>query len=111
MSKIIATLYAVMDKRPLRALSFVMALLFSRMYVLGPISFAAKTSELEIWHGLLLMWAVCAGVIHGVGFRPQKVPRQGIFCPLLADIVLIVGLIFFFFKSEFSLKLWALPGP
>ncbi|EOT9912140.1 cyd operon protein YbgE, partial [Escherichia coli] len=27
MSKIIATLYAVMDKRPLRALSFVMALL------------------------------------------------------------------------------------
>lgn len=39
MSKIIATLYAVMDKRPLRALSFVMALLFSRMYVLGPITF------------------------------------------------------------------------
>ena len=38
MSKIIATLYAVMDKRPLRALSFVMALL-SRMYVLGPITF------------------------------------------------------------------------
>ncbi|EFK5896176.1 cyd operon YbgE family protein, partial [Escherichia sp. TWPC-MK] len=52
---------------------------------------------LEIWHGLLLMWAVCAGVIHGVGFRPQKVLWQGIFCPLLADIVLIVGLIFFFF--------------
>ena len=74
MSKIIATLYAVMDKRPLRALSFVMALLLA-----------------------LLMWAVCAGVIHGVGFRPQKVLWQGIFCPLLADIVLIVGLIFFFF--------------
>ncbi|MBL3468369.1 cyd operon protein YbgE, partial [Klebsiella pneumoniae] len=29
MSKIIATLYAVMDKRPLRALSFVMALLLA----------------------------------------------------------------------------------
>ena len=84
MSKIIATLYAVMDKRPLRALSFVMALLLAGC-------------ELEIWHGLLLMWAVCAGVIHGVGFRPQKVLWQGIFCPLLADIVLIVGLIFFFF--------------
>ena len=50
-----------------------------------PSRFAAKTSELEIWHGLLLMWAVCAGVIHGVGFRPQKVLWQGIFCPLLAD--------------------------
>ncbi|MGK3533798.1 cyd operon YbgE family protein, partial [Escherichia coli] len=30
-------------------------------------------------------------------FRPQKVLWQGFFCPLLADIVLIVGLIFFFF--------------
>lgn len=92
MSKIIATLYAVMDKRPLRALSFVMALLLAGCMFWDPSRFAAKTSELEIWHGLLLMWAVCAGVIHGVGFRPQKVLWQGIFCPLLADIVLIVGL-------------------
>ena len=84
MSKIIATLYAVMDKRPLRALSFVMALLLAGCMFWDPSRFAAKTSELEIWHGLL-------------GFRPQKVLWQGIFCPLLADIVLIVGLIFFFF--------------
>ncbi|HEI0450376.1 TPA: cyd operon protein YbgE [Escherichia coli] len=97
MSKIIATLNAVMDKRPLRALSFVIALLLAGCMFWDPSRFAAKTSELEIWHGLLLMWAVCAGVIHGVGFRPRKVLWQGIFCPLLADIVLIVGLIFFFF--------------
>lgn len=111
MSKIIATLYAVMDKRPLRALSFVMALLLAGCMFWDPSRFAAKTSELEIWHGLLLMWAVCAGVIHGVGFRPQKVLWQGIFCPLLADIVLIVGLIFFFFKSEFSLKIMGRSRP
>lgn len=78
MSKIIATLYAVMDKRPLRALSFVMALLLAGCMFWDPSRFAAKTSELEIWHGLLLMWAVCAGVIHGVGFRPQKVLWQGL---------------------------------
>ncbi|AJB38515.1 conserved inner membrane protein [Escherichia coli APEC IMT5155] len=82
MSKIIATLYAVMDKRPLRALSFVMALLLAGCMFWDPSRFAAKTSELEIWHGLLLMWAVCAGVIHGVGFRPQKVLWQGIFLPI-----------------------------
>lgn len=81
MSKIIATLYAVMDKRPLRALSFVMALLLAGCMFWDPSRFAAKTSELEIWHGLLLMWAVCAGVIHGVGFRPQKVLWQG-FLPI-----------------------------
>lgn len=43
MSKIIVTLYAVMDKRPLRALSFVMALLLAgRLYVLGPVTFCRE---------------------------------------------------------------------
>lgn len=83
MSKIIATLYAVMDKRPLRALSFVMALLLAGCMFWDPSRFAAKTSELEIWHGLLLMWAVCAGVIHGVGFRPQTFFGKGFFAHCL----------------------------
>ncbi|PLL42433.1 cyd operon protein YbgE, partial [Klebsiella pneumoniae] len=43
------------------------------------------------------MWAVCSGVIHGVGFRLRAVHWQGIFCPLIADIVLALGLFFFFF--------------
>ena len=51
----------------------------------------------KVWHGFLLMWAVCSGVIHGVGFRPRAVHWQGIFCPLIADIVLALGLFFFFF--------------
>lgn len=93
MTHIIAKLYAVMDKRPLRALSFVMAIVLAGCMFWDPSRFAARTSTLEIWHGLLLMWAVCAGIIHGVGFRPESVHWQGIFCPLLADIVLIVGLI------------------
>ncbi len=50
-----------------------------RMYVLGPVTVCRRTSTLEIWHGLLLMWAVCAGIIHGVGFRPESVHWQGIF--------------------------------
>ena len=94
---IIATLYAVMDKRPLRALSLIMALLLAGCIFWDPSRFAAKTSELEIWHGFLIMWAVCAGVIHGVGFRPKALHWQGIFCPLIADLVLLAGLIFFFF--------------
>ena len=68
--KFIATLYAIMDKRPLRALSLLMALLLAGCIFWDPSRFAAKTSELEIWHGFLLMWAVCSGVIHGVGFSP-----------------------------------------
>lgn len=95
--KIIAQLYAVMDKGPLRALSLVMALLLAGCVFWDPSRFAAKTSELSVWHGLLLIWAVCAGVIHGVGVRPQAVHWQGVFCPLLADVVLLAGLLFFFF--------------
>ena len=74
--KFIATLYAIMDKRPLRALSLLMALLLAGCIFWDPSRFAAKTSELEIWHGF--HW-------------------QGIFCPLIADIVLALGLFFFFF--------------
>lgn len=97
MERIIAKLYAVMDKGPLRVLSLVMALVLAGCMFWDPSRFAARTSDLAIWHGLLMMWAVCAGVIHGVGFRPTAVHWQGIFCPLIADVVLAAGLLFFFF--------------
>ena len=97
MDGIIAKLYAVMDKRPLRALSLIMALVLAGCIFWDPSKFAAKTSELHIWQGFLLMWAVCAGVIHGVGFRPRSIIWQGVFCPLIALVVLFAGLIFFFF--------------
>lgn len=97
MMKFIAFLYAVMDRGPLRALSLVMALVLAGCVFWDPSRFAAKTSALEIWQGFLLIWAVCAGIIHGVGFRPKAVHWQGVFCPLIADLVLITGLIYFFF--------------
>ena len=97
MNKIIAYVYAVMDKGPLRALSLLMALVLAGCIFWDPSRFAAKTSSLEIWHGFLIMWAVCAGVIHGGGFRPKSLLWQGLFCPLLADLVLLCGLIFFWF--------------
>ncbi|MFW0768220.1 cyd operon protein YbgE [Trabulsiella odontotermitis] len=96
MKSVIAMLYAVMDKGPLRALSLLMALVLAGCMFWDPTRFAAKTSALSIWQGLLLMWAVCAGVIHGVGFRPKALHWQGIFCPLIADLLLLAGLIFFF---------------
>ena len=55
--KFIATLYAIMDKRPLRALSLLMALLLAGCIFWDPSRFAAKTSELEIWHGFLLRYS------------------------------------------------------
>ena len=77
MTTLIAMQYNAMDKRPLRALSLVMALVLAGCMFWDPSRFAAKTSGLEIWHGLLLMWAVCAGIIHGVGFRPRAAHWRG----------------------------------
>lgn len=96
MKNIIAMLYGVMDKRPLRALSLVMALLLAGCIMWAPARFAASTSVLSTWQGILIIWAVCASVIHGVGFRIHTVHWQVFFCPLIAGLVLIAGLIFFF---------------
>ncbi|MDW8846158.1 cyd operon protein YbgE [Erwinia sp. MMLR14_017] len=93
----IARLYQWMDKRPLRALSLLMALLLAGCIFWDPTRFAANSSSLAIWQGFLMMWAVCTGVIHGVGFRPRYLRWQLFFSPLPAWCVLIAGLLFFFF--------------
>ncbi|MCW1876694.1 cyd operon protein YbgE [Erwinia sp. INIA-01] len=92
----IAHLYRLMDKGPLRALSLIAALLLAGCMFWDPSRFAANSSQLAIWQGLVLMWAVCSGVIHGVGFRPCRLRWQGFFSPLPALVVLIIGLAFFF---------------
>ncbi|SUH16833.1 cyd operon protein YbgE [Salmonella enterica subsp. enterica] len=79
MTHIIAKLYAVMDKRPLRALSFVMAIVLAGCMFWDPSRFAARTSTLEIWHGLLLMWAVCAGIITAWVFALNPYTGKGFF--------------------------------
>ncbi|NIG87655.1 cytochrome bd-I oxidase subunit CydX [Serratia symbiotica] len=61
-----------------------LALIFAGCIFWQPTRFAAKTSSLEIWQGLLLIWAVCAGVIHGFGFRPQRNFWRALFTPLPA---------------------------
>jgi len=96
MGKGIAYLYQFMDKGLLRALSLVAALLLAGCMIWDPTQFAASSSKLAIWQGLLLMWAVCSGVIHGVGFRPHRLLWQGIFSPLPALLILLTGLAFFF---------------
>lgn len=76
--------YSVRDngQTPAPGAFILMALLLAGCIFWDPSRFAAKTNELEIWHGFLLMWAVCSGVIHGVGFRPRAVHWQGIFVRL-----------------------------
>ncbi|WP_075180727.1 cyd operon protein YbgE [Pantoea sp. 1.19] len=96
MRAVIAGLYDMMDKRPLRALSLVLALVMAGCILWDPSRVAAKTSSLSLWQGLLLIWAICTGVIHGVGFHPQRLRWQALFTPLPALLVLLAGLSFWF---------------
>jgi cyd operon protein YbgE len=76
-------LYAITDKGPFRALSLVLALILGGLCFLGTgTRFAAKTSSAGDLAGLLLIWAVCAGVIHGLGFRPHKSIMESILLPV-----------------------------
>lgn len=96
MGQIIHRLYQLMDKGPLRALSLALALLLAGCMFWDPSRFAANQSSLSVWQGFLMMWAVCTGVIHGVGFRPRRLRWQAFFTPLPALCILIAGLAYFF---------------
>ncbi|KFK95120.1 MULTISPECIES: cyd operon protein YbgE [unclassified Serratia (in: enterobacteria)] len=87
-------LNAITDKGPIRALSLILALILAGCIFWDPSRFAARTSSLEIWQGILLIWAVCAGMVHGVGFRPQNVFWRAFFAPLPAIVILAAGLLY-----------------
>lgn len=94
MSSLTDKLYAVTDKGPIRALSLVLALVLAGCVFWDPTRFAAQTSAIESWQSVLLVWAVCTGVIHGVGFRPQRRVWRAFFAPLPAMVILAAGLLY-----------------
>lgn len=95
MERMFNQLYIIMDKGPLRALSLILSLVLAGCVFWDPAAFAAKTSSLQMWHGFIIIWAVCTGIIHGVGFKPQKLRWRIFFTPLPAMIILILGLTYF----------------
>lgn len=96
MSHLVDKLYQLTDKSLLKALSLALALLAAVCVFWDPARFAARTSELALWQGYLLMWAVCAGVVHGVGFRPRRLRWRAFFLPFPAVVILVAGLYYFF---------------
>ena len=96
MQRMANRLYNLTDKGPLRVLSLVAALLVAGGVIWDPTRFALSSRSLSLWGGIALIWAVCAGVIHGTGFRPRRALWQGIFNPVLAWVILLPGIACFF---------------
>lgn len=89
-------LYRLTDSGPLRLLSLIMALALAGCVFWMPARFASTTSSLAAWHNLLIIWAVCAGVIHGVGFRPRRLGWRLAFLPPAAMLLLAIALGYLF---------------
>lgn len=89
--------YQLLNKGPIRALVLLLALAMAFCVMWDPSRFAANTSSLTIWQGVLLIWAVCAGAIFGLAFRPKHPIAQCLLHPIPAIIILITGLCYFFF--------------
>lgn len=92
----ISFLYGLTDKRPLRAISLTMALTLAACVFWSPFRFAAQTSTLSWWQGIFIVWAVCAGVVHGTGFPPHRLRWRLVFLPLPAMLVMIAALLYRF---------------
>ncbi|WP_350306896.1 cyd operon protein YbgE [Photorhabdus viridis] len=88
--------YRLMDKGPVKGLILIIALLLASCVFWDPARFAANTSSLHLWQGILLIWAVCAGVIFGMDFHPRNIVWRIFFFPLPAFLILIWGLYHFF---------------
>jgi cyd operon protein YbgE len=95
MGTVFNKLYAIMDKGPFRVLSLILALSLAFCVFWEPSRFAAKTSSIAIWQSYLIMWAICTGMIHGVGFRLEKTQWKAFFTPFPAIAIMIAGLAYF----------------
>ncbi len=88
--------YEMTDKSLLRALSLIMALVIAARVFWAPSQFAADTSFLNAGHNLMLVWAVCTGIIHRTGFKPHRWGWRLFFLPLAALVVLAMALLYAF---------------
>ncbi|MFB4340136.1 cyd operon protein YbgE [Pantoea sp. CS_6] len=92
----IQTGYRLMDKGPLRALSLILALWLGGCLLWDPARYATRPEGILLWQGIVLIWAVCTGVIHGSGFRPRRLRWRAFFAPLPALLVLFWALSHFY---------------
>lgn len=89
---LLARLYAPLWRQPWQGLLLVAAVLLAVAILQASHLVAANTSGLGHWVAPLLMWAVCAGVINGMGFHPRSVVARLLLCPWLAWPLILWGL-------------------
>ncbi len=74
-----------------RVLSLLMAIPLSLVLLIHPASILDAQGHYSHSLLMLVMWGVAGGYVHGVGFDPRALAWQVVFHPLLAWVVMGVG--------------------
>lgn len=69
-------------------ISLILALSCGALVIWDPSIFAQKLGGFNIVNGLALIWATCAGLIHGLSFKPHFWLWQLFFFPPLAWLIM-----------------------
>jgi len=85
-------LFGLTDHSLLKALSFLLAAVISVVVLFMPQVIAVDTASLDHGVASVVMWGVCSGYIHGVGFVPRWWPWKLLFLPLIAWPILAYSL-------------------
>ncbi|WP_236320043.1 cyd operon YbgE family protein [Aeromonas veronii] len=88
----LARLAAPLERQPWQGLMLLAAALLAVAILQAPNLIAANTSEYGLWLAPWLMWAVCCGVLNGLGFHLKSLPGRVLFNPWLAWPSLLYGL-------------------
>ncbi|MDV7103877.1 cyd operon protein YbgE [Vibrio sp. TH_r3] len=84
----IANLHRPIDKALFRALSFLLAIGHVVLLMWEPTLYGEAIGGFTPYIGPLFVWAVCSGVIFGVGFTPIFVAWKIIFSPYFSLTIL-----------------------
>lgn len=76
---------------PGRALSLLLAAPLSLVTLLHPVSLLDAQGGYSHGYLALVMWGISAGFVHGVGFDPLARVWRGLFSPILAWPLMLMG--------------------
>lgn len=87
-SEQIAVFHRITDKAWLQALSLGLGFYHTTMVMWDPSSYAARIGGFNALLAPLMIWAICASMIFGIGFKPRYWLWQVVFSPYISLTIL-----------------------
>lgn len=79
------------SEHPLRGLTFALALLLALVLTVYPVAAIGASGRPSMGLLALLLWGICAGFVHGVGFEPRAAAWRIALGPWIALPLMTLG--------------------